>query len=33
MWNERVAKIAKKTKRCPINLADEEWELIALLMP
>jgi hypothetical protein len=37
MWTEqsrgRMAKIAKKTKRYPLDLADEEWEQIALLMP
>jgi transposase len=37
MWNERtrgrMAKIAKKTKRYPSDLTDEEWERIAPLMP
>ena len=37
MWTEesrgRVAKIAKKTKRYPCDLTDEEWERIAPLMP
>jgi hypothetical protein len=28
-----MAKIAKKTKRCPSDLTDEEWEQIAPLMP
>src|ERR1700722_2052848 len=37
MWTEqsrgRMAKIAKKTKRYPSELTDEEWEQIAPLMP
>ncbi len=37
MWTEqtrgRMAKIAKKTKRYPSDLTDEEWERIAPLMP
>src|ERR1700678_1752098 len=37
MWTEqsrgRMAKIAKKTKRYPSDLTDEEWEQIAPLMP
>src|SRR3954453_1546527 len=37
MWTEqsrgRMAKIAKKTKRYPCDLTDEEWEAIAPLMP
>ena len=37
MWTEqsrgRMAKIAKKTKRYPSDLTDEEWEVIAPLMP
>jgi hypothetical protein len=37
MWTEqsrgRMAKIAKKTKRCRSDLTDEEWERIAPLMP
>src|SRR5829696_5063080 len=37
MWTEqsrgRMAKIAKKTKRYPSDLTDEEWEAIAPLMP
>ena len=37
MWNERtrgrMAKIAKKTKRYPSDLTDDEWDLIAPLMP
>jgi hypothetical protein len=37
MWTEqsrgRMAKIAKKTKRYPSDLSDEEWEQIAPLMP
>lgn len=37
MWTEqsrgRVAKIAKKTKRYPSDLTDEEWARIAPLMP
>ena len=28
-----MAKIAKKTKRYPSDLTDEEWEVIAPLMP
>ena len=28
-----MAKIAKKTKRYPSDLTDEEWEAIAPLMP
>src|ERR1700710_183541 len=37
MWTEqsrgRMAEIAKKTKRYPSDLTDEEWEVIAPLMP
>jgi transposase len=37
MWNEksrsRMAQIAKKTKRYPSDLTDEEWAQIAPLMP
>jgi hypothetical protein len=37
MWTEqsrgRMAKIAKKTKRYPSDLTDEEWEQIAPLSP
>src|SRR5258708_19478642 len=37
MWTEqsrgRMAKIAKKTKRYPSDLTDEEWAEIAPLMP
>src|SRR5277367_1544268 len=37
MWTKqsrgRMAQIAKKTKRYPSDLTDEEWERIALLMP
>src|SRR5271170_5532883 len=37
MWTEesrgRMAKIAKKTKRYPSDLTDEEWDEIAPLMP
>src|SRR6476619_7232865 len=37
MWTEqsrgRMAKIAKKIKRYPSDLTDEEWEQIAPLMP
>src|SRR5258705_3400265 len=37
MWTEqsrgRMAKIAKKTKRYPSDLTDEEWERIVPLMP
>src|SRR5690242_6272927 len=37
MWTEqsrgRMAKIAKKTKRYPSDLTDEEWDQIAPLMP
>src|SRR5271168_2824548 len=37
MWTEqsrgRMARIAKKTKRYPSDLTDEEWEQIAPLMP
>src|SRR4029077_3959958 len=37
MWTEqsrgRMAKIARKTKRYPSDLTDEEWEQIAPLMP
>jgi hypothetical protein len=37
MWTEksrsRIAKSAKKTKRYPSDLTDEEWEVIAPLMP
>ena len=37
MWTEesrgRVARIDRKTKRCPCDLTDEEWERIAPLMP
>jgi transposase len=37
MWTEqsrgRMAQIAKKTKRYPSDLTDEEWEQIAPLMP
>jgi transposase len=37
MWTEqscgRTAEIAKKTKRYPSDLTDEEWEVIARLMP
>ncbi len=37
MWTEqsrgRMAKIAKKTKRYPSDLTDEEWEQIGPLMP
>jgi hypothetical protein len=37
MWTEesrgRMAKIAKKTKRYPSDLTDEEWEQMAPLMP
>ena len=37
MWTEqsrgRMAKIARKTKRYPSDLPDEEWEQIAPLMP
>src|SRR6202021_1225902 len=37
MWTEqtrgRMAKIAKKTKRYPSDLTEEEWERIAPLMP
>lgn len=37
MWTEqsrgRMAKIAGKTKRYPSDLTDEEWEVIAPLMP
>jgi transposase len=37
MWTEqtrgRMAKIAKKTKRYPSDLTDEEWALWAPLMP
>src|ERR1700733_1352867 len=37
MWTEqsrgRMAKIAKKTKRYPSDLTDEEWEQIAPLLP
>src|ERR1700692_4209686 len=37
MWNEhtrgRMAKLAKKTKRAPSDLADGEWERIRPLMP
>src|SRR3954465_9573327 len=37
MWTEqsrgRMAKIAKKTKRYPSDLTEEEWEAIAPLMP
>ncbi|WP_400771213.1 IS5 family transposase [Methylosinus sporium] len=37
MWTRqqrgRMAKIAQKTKRYPSDLADEEWERIAPLMP
>jgi transposase len=37
MWSEqsrgRMAKIAKKTKRYPSDLTDEEWAVIAPLMP
>ena len=37
MWTEqsrgRMAKIARKTKRYPSDLTDEEWEVIAPLMP
>ena len=37
MWTEqsrgRMAKIAKKTKRYPSDLTDEEWGEIAPLMP
>jgi|SRR4051794_3217385 transposase len=37
MWTEqsrgRMAKIAKKTKRYPSDLTDEEWDRIAPLMP
>jgi len=29
----RMAKIAKKTRRYPSDLTDEEWEQIAPLMP
>lgn len=37
MWTEesrgRMAKIARKTKRYPCDLTDEEWERIAPLLP
>jgi transposase len=37
MWSEtsrgRISKIERKTKRCPSDLTDEEWERIAPLMP
>jgi len=37
MWTEqsrgRMAEIAKKTKRYPSDLTDEEWAEIAPLMP
>lgn len=37
MWTEqsrgRLAKIARKTKRYPSDLTDEEWARIAPLMP
>src|ERR1700678_3427424 len=37
MWTKqsrgRMTRIAKKTKRYPSDLTDEEWERIALLMP
>src|SRR5829696_7017363 len=37
MWTEqsrgRMAEIARKTKRYPSDLTDEEWERIAPLMP
>src|SRR5450432_3295318 len=37
MWTEqsrgRMAQIARKTKRYPSDLTDEEWEQIAPLMP
>ncbi|GLR45235.1 hypothetical protein GCM10007880_57520 [Mesorhizobium amorphae] len=37
MWIKQsrggMAKIAKKTKRYPSDLRDEEWEQIAPLMP
>ena len=37
MWTEqsrgRMAKIAKKTRRYPSDLTDEEWAVIAPLMP
>src|SRR6516162_4931128 len=37
MWTQqsrgRMAQIAKKTKRYPSDLTDEEWERIAPLMP
>lgn len=37
MWTEqtrgRLAEIAKKTKRYPSDMTDEEWDRIAPLMP
>ncbi|MET2833110.1 transposase, partial [Mesorhizobium shangrilense] len=37
MWTEqsrgRMAQIAKKTKRYPSDLTDEEWDQFAPLMP
>ena len=37
MWTEqsrgRMAQIARKTKRYPSDLTDEEWEQVAPLMP
>jgi len=37
MWSRenrgRIAEIARKTRRYPSDLTDEEWERIAPLMP